>query len=480
MNKLAPILILLFPLSFSYIFAQPTEEPIRIGTRYLLESKILVEERPVLIALPEGYAEAKQSYPVIYLLDGGGNFHHTTATVNFLTRNDRMPPMIVVGIPNTGNRTRDLTPPTEATDDWPRAGGADNLLAFMEKELMPYVEETYRVHPYKVLIGHSFGGLFAIHALLNHPGMFNSYIAISPSLWWDEQRLVWEQSDSFFNTQQELTGHLYMTMGNEGGTMLGGAWKLAALLEEKSPKNFHWYFDHMPEETHGSIPMRSTYKGLEFIFEEWNLKKQEELLIAGGIDALETYEETLEELYGFDHKWEEATLLNFGQKLLEGGKPTTATPIMKRCTELYPDSDKAWFGLGESLAKGGRKPEAVRCLRQSVSLNPENIQALGTLSQLGEDISEFLPVVKLSTKELEGYSGAYKIREGMTLSIQSDGEKLWAEGPMLEKEALFPLGEHRFFVISKNSRINFKLQEARASSILVETPDGTFNGERLE
>ena len=480
MNKTQFTLLLLFSSFLLCLQAQPSEESYVIGTRHVLASKMLVEDRPLIISLPEGYEESKQAYPVMYLLDGQGNFHHTTASVKVLADNDRIPPMIVVGIPNTGNRTRDLTPPTQATEDWPRAGGADNLFAFIEKELFPYIEENYRVNDYKMLVGHSFGGLFAIHALIHHPGIFNSYIAISPSLWWDKQRLVLEQSQSFFEDQKELKGHLFMTMGNEGGDMLGGAWKLSALLEERSPSNFHWQFDHMPEESHSSIPMRSTYRGLEFIFKEWNVKNQEELLIAGGIDALEEYEKTVKSLYGFDHKWEQETLLNYGQKLLESGKATTATPIMKRCTELYPDSDKAWYGLGKSLADGGRSPEAVRCLSQAVSLNPQNMQALGTLSQLGEDISDYLPTVDLSTQELKSYSGAYKIREGITLSIQSDGEKLWAEGPMLEKEELFPLGQHRFFVISKNSTINFKVEEDAASGVLVETPDGTFNGERVE
>ncbi|MEM9931088.1 MAG: alpha/beta hydrolase-fold protein, partial [Bacteroidota bacterium] len=250
--------------------AQPegmATEAIEIGHSYSIHSAILDEDRPLHVYLPRGYRKAKKNYPVIYLLDGGSNFHHTTASADFLARRGRIPEMIVIGLPNTGQRTRDLTPPTATgKEDFPTAGGADNMLRFITDEVMPHMKANYRVSDYKLLIGHSFGGLFATHTLLHHPGIFNSYIAISPSLWWDEQDLVLNQSTAFFAEQDDLKGHFYMTMGSEDGTMVGGAWKLAALLEEKGPDGLHWDFNRMEEETHGTIPFRSTYKGLEYIF----------------------------------------------------------------------------------------------------------------------------------------------------------------------------------------------------------------------
>src|SRR6185369_6618719 len=68
---------------------------------------------------------------------------------------------------------------------FPSAGGADNFLKFFETELIPQIEKQYRVQPYRIFAGHSFGGLFAIHALITKPKLFNSYVAVSPSLQWE-------------------------------------------------------------------------------------------------------------------------------------------------------------------------------------------------------------------------------------------------------------------------------------------------------
>ncbi|MEM9722730.1 MAG: alpha/beta hydrolase-fold protein [Bacteroidota bacterium] len=466
--------------AFSFpLLSQHSLHPTVIGTKDSIYSKILVENRPFYIHLPESYQTGTRDYPIIFVLDGESNFHHTTATVDFLSNCLHIPEMIVVGIPNTGSRTRDLTPPTSEIKDWPRAGGADNMLAFIRDELIPHIDNSFRTHPYKVLIGHSFGGLFALHTLIHHPGTFNAYIAISPSLWWDEQELVLAQSKGFFQKNPDVSGHLYMTMGNEGGKMLGGALKFTAMLEEQGTQNFLWHFEQMPEESHSSVPLLSTYKGLEFIFEKWCLIKQEQELIHGGLDGLNAYESNLSTYYGFVHQWEERTLLHYAKVLSESGKAGTANSILKKSVALYPTSDKSWFSLGKNQQDMGNAAEAQESLKTALTINPKNLQAVGTLSQLGADISAYLPEVNLSSKDLETYTGKFKINEEVSIIVSSDGYQLWAESVTLEKEALFPLGSHTFFVVSKNSTINFKMGNRQAERLLVETPDGTFNGERV-
>ena len=150
---------------------------------------MLGEDRVILVRTPAGYEANKASYPVLYMTDGDAHMAHTASTIEFLARNGRISEMIVVGIPNT-DRTRDLTP-TKATGpeatDMPTAGGADTFLKFIETELFPEIEKRYRVQPYRILAGHSFGGLFTIHAMIARPELFHSYIAVSPSLQWSEQ-----------------------------------------------------------------------------------------------------------------------------------------------------------------------------------------------------------------------------------------------------------------------------------------------------
>ena len=179
--------VLLLPGLFVLIpresIAQDDEPFLSLGERRELYSDVLDESRDIIVGLPAGYEGSDETYSVVYVLDGPGHFHHTTGTARFLARNDRMPGVIVVAIPNT-DRTRDLTPPTQVDSlgAFPTAGGADNFLEFISGELKPYIEENYRTRPYSILIGHSFGGLLVNHALVHRPEVFNAYVSISPSL----------------------------------------------------------------------------------------------------------------------------------------------------------------------------------------------------------------------------------------------------------------------------------------------------------
>ena len=196
--------------------AQDAEPFLSLGETRELHSAVLGERREIIVGLPAGYEGGDETYPVVYLLDGPSHFHHTTGTARFLARNGRMPEVIVVAIPNT-DRTRDLSPPihSDASPARSSAGGADSFLEFISAELRPFVDEHYRTRPYAILIGHSLGGLFANHALVHRPEVFDAYISISPSLWWDEQRLV-AQADSAFDHAGDLVGDFYMTMGQRG------------------------------------------------------------------------------------------------------------------------------------------------------------------------------------------------------------------------------------------------------------------------
>ncbi|MEJ2582656.1 MAG: alpha/beta hydrolase-fold protein, partial [Acidobacteriota bacterium] len=150
-------------------------EPITIGETITIQSKILDEERTILVSTPAGYDQSSQRYPVLYMTDGDAHFTHTRGTVDFLVRNGLMPEVIVVGVTNT-DRTRDLTPNHiasrtigERVFESPTSGGAPKFLIFFEKELFPYVDEHYRTNPMRLFSGHSFGGLFALNAFFSKP-----------------------------------------------------------------------------------------------------------------------------------------------------------------------------------------------------------------------------------------------------------------------------------------------------------------------
>src|ERR1044071_8048122 len=186
-------------------FAQPPTGTVK---RLMLHSAVLREDRLVLIRTPPGYESNQARYPVLYMTDGDAHMGHTASTIEFLVQNGRIPDLIVVGVTNT-DRTRDLTP-AKSTDKtpggdlrFPTSGGADNFLKFFETELIPKIEEQYRVQPYRILAGHSLGGLFAIHAMISKPGLFNSYIAVSPSLQWEHDEAL-KRAEAFLKNQKEM------------------------------------------------------------------------------------------------------------------------------------------------------------------------------------------------------------------------------------------------------------------------------------
>jgi len=466
------------------VFSQeeaPSETVISMGTTHTFFSKTLGQDRPLNISLPGSYEKkADKRYPVIYLLDGGlGNFHHTTASVNFLARMNQIPEMIVVGIPNTDDRTRDLTPPTKTDQkQFPSAGGADNMLEFISTELFAHIGEKYRTTDYKMLIGHSFGGLFAAHTLLHHPGIFDSYIAISPSLWWDEQDLVLNQSKEFFEKQDKLQGHFFMTMGNESGTMVGGAWKLQALLEEQGPDKLKWAFNRMKDEDHGSIPFRSTYKGLKFIFSDFDLNANMDAFEAGTL-SLADYENRVETMYHEAPNWERGRLLRIGEQLFNNVSPAAALPFFQKATELFPKHVKPWLQQGESLLQTGENEEAIASFQKALELDPTSLPAKVSLKKLGVDVGE-VKTMKLTDKQLKTYAGKYKLSLGFAMTLELKDGQLWVDAPETAREAITPLEKDVFYLPSKEARINFeRTEDGDITGMTIVTPGPTFTGKKI-
>src|ERR1043165_3179479 len=218
----------------------------RTGTvkKLTIKSAVLGEDRIVLIRTPVGYETSKVSYPVLYMTDGDSHINHTASTIEFLTENGRIPELIVVGVTNT-DRTRDLTPVKSTNRNaagelqFPLGGGADNFLKFFETELIPEIEKQYRVQPYRIFAGHSLGGLFAIHAMISKPGLFNSYIAVSPSLQWEHDEAL-KRATEYLKNQKEMKTTLFVSLGNEPGAIGTDFDSFKELLSKAKIKGFEW------------------------------------------------------------------------------------------------------------------------------------------------------------------------------------------------------------------------------------------------
>lgn len=346
-------------------------------TRTTLKSNVLGEERVVLISTPAGYETSKQSYPVLYLTDGDAHIGHTASTIEFLARNGRMPQMIVVGITNT-DRTRDLTPvkSTAKTPDgalqWATSGGADNFLKFIETELIPDVEKRYRVKPYRVLAGHSLGGLFAVHAMMARPGVFNSYIAVSPSLQWENKEAL-KRAEEFFSKQKELNSTLFVSLGNEPGGIGESFDSFKQLLARTQIKDFQWQAERMSDEDHGSVVMRSHYTGLRKVYDGWLMPRDPATgAIAGGLKGVDEHYQKLSQRFGYTVDVPENLINQLGYQILFAGQNDEAIAVFKTNVERYPASANVYDSLAEAYEKSGKIEMARPLYEKAQALGQQN------------------------------------------------------------------------------------------------------------
>lgn len=373
------------PLLHQSTWAQGQTSPIIIGETVQLESKTLKESRSLLISKPPGYDSSADRYPVLYLLDGETHFQYTSAMVNFLADDDRTPEMLVVGIDSedTNHRTHDLTPPSsDETDNRfsPGNGGAESFLSFIADELVPFINKNYRTRPYRLLVGHSFGGLFGIYSLVKRPHLFNGYIVADPSLDWNKQAVTME-AESFLSTTSQLQADLYLTVA---GDAAGTEPAIVAALRKKSPLGFRWHYEQMKDEDHMSIPLPSIYRGLEVIFEDWNLTRPITLYDQGGLDTIHNRFREAGKRFGYPERdVPPFTISILVAELIKTGRLDEASKVLLHDPVSYPPPWNQLDALARNYEKRGDTVNAIRYYRMSLEKNPQNEFARKKLLEKG-------------------------------------------------------------------------------------------------
>jgi predicted alpha/beta superfamily hydrolase len=266
---LSIVLLLIAELAFGQKLPEKiSESDFTIGKTVEIKSKILSETRQLNIYLPSSYsADSLKAYPVIYLLDGSRDedFIHISGIVQFgsFTWINMIPESIVVGIGNV-DRKRDFTYPSENKLDqkeFPTSGQSENFINFLEKELQLFIDSTYRTTPGKTIIGQSLGGLLATEILLKEPELFDNYIIVSPSLWWDDEKLLEIQPKPY-----ESNKSIYIAGGKEGEVMERTAKELFDKLVENKNQHTQLFYDFLEDKTHGDALHLAVYQAFEKIF----------------------------------------------------------------------------------------------------------------------------------------------------------------------------------------------------------------------
>ena len=417
--KCIPVFLLLACLAACSPRQTDHNHTIAIGKTISIYSAILGEERKVLIHLPgDNYGPASDGphapggphYPVVYLLDGEGHFPSVSGMIQQLSEvngNSVSPDMIVVGIVNT-DRERDLTPTRAATDfrgdssSVRTSGGGEKFMAFIEKELIPHIDSLYPTAPWRMLIGHSLGGLTVINTLVHHPQVFNAYLAIDPSMWWDKQRLLHE-TDTALATANFKGKTLYLAIANTMPQGMDTArvrkdttsntfhirsiLQLADALKRHTNNGLTWAYKYYNGDNHGSVPLIAEYDALHFVFSSYNAPGLLPKLFdnttndTAAIAAIRTYYAGISQQMGYNIPPPEDYVNGLAYDFLQMKAPEKARAFFQLNIDNYPNSGNALDSMGDYFAAAGDKKKAIDYYTRAFALShdPETKRKLDKL-----------------------------------------------------------------------------------------------------
>ena len=360
-------IILCFALSS---YSGNNAETIIGGERITIHSKVLNEDRVILISVPDNYDNTDMRFPVLYVLDGNTHFRHAVGATDYLARYGLAPGLIVVAITNV-DRNRDLSP--VHVENIPTSGGAEKFHKFITKELMPNIEKNYRTTDYNILMGHSFGGTFIGYSLLDHPDVFNAYIAVSPYIQYADNYVVNEAKQKL-KSKYNSPKSFFMTVGDEPD-YFDALDEFSALMQEKSDNSINFLYVQMPGENHITTPYMTLYNGLRFTFIDWVLPNE---TFQEGLLAIEEHYDNLSNKYDYEIEVPENTINLLGYNYLQAGETLTAIEVFLENVSRFPKSANVYDSLGEAYENNDQLELARDNYKKAYKLADE--QGLATVT----------------------------------------------------------------------------------------------------
>lgn len=385
-----------FILTLMFACKSYSQTKIEIGEKHTLFSTILNEEREYWVYLPPNYNDtiyAPEKYPVVYFLDGDRHFHSLTGIHDFLSKGPyaSLPQMIMVGILTKKNRDRDLTPTNVNKPQlgkrfyFPNSGGNEKFMIFIEDELITTINSKYRTNGYKTLIGHSFGGLTVLNTILTKKNLFNSYIAIDPSIWWDD-RYVLRKAKKKLKTLDFTGTTLYFVQAYTNPTPQDTArWHERAIvgfkneLEKNADNGLKWEYRLFKEDDHGTISLPSEYFGLKYLYKGYQAPVK---MIANHPEMFTEAFEKLSKKMDFEIKPSEARVDWIASYCLRTKRADKAIELLKINQKNYPNSIHVYTSLGDCYAKIEDSKNAEIEYKKALKIDPSSEKTKEKLNKL--------------------------------------------------------------------------------------------------
>ncbi len=404
MNRIHVLLVIGLSFFFLQLSFSQTNQNVqflqKVGTLDSIYSKTLKEYRKVYVQLPANYnANKNEKYPVVYILDGEVLLPTVNNVQDFYS-GGFTPDMVLLGISNETTRVRDLTT-SKITEMYgmpfeQENGAAANFSKFLEAELIPFIENKYPVTSFRTLIGHSYGGLFTLYSLVNHPQLFSNYIAIDPSLDWDNQKLFKEAKDKFSNNTYQgkslfmsLNGQLNMqdptitidnVMQDTSNFTLFPRSNIAfsELVAQNKQNGLDLEWKFYPRDIHGTIPFPSIMDGLISVFHWYQMENTDKF------NSPETTKEELSEIINYRAKklnkhfkytvapYPEDLLNMLGYMSLDMEQPEKSKMFFEFDIEFYPNSPNAYDSMADYYERNGDNATAIKFVTKAYELNGDS------------------------------------------------------------------------------------------------------------
>jgi len=348
--------------------AQPQGTDVVLAKSLPLTSKILNRELAILISAPQGYTTSSANYPVLYDLNSFFCFTYDCGTVELYARILQSPNMIVVGVPGLANGYV----PTAFEERKENPEAADLSIKFFREELIPFVEKNYRTNAFRILYGHSVGGLFTVYTLFNAPELFTAYIAGSP--WFQVNDQYWLKNiDKMAKVRTLNDKFLFMTVGKAEAQLTLDTFKeLEKWMNSAAITGLTWKSAWV-EGDHQSMVGRNIYDAIPFIFTGWKIP--DTVLRTADVEKIDEY------LKINTAKWQkfglnpsdilpEQQLNSLGYSLLNRKEYDKAVKVFSYNIQRFPKSFNAHDSLGEAYLTMGDKENAVKYYKLAIELNP--------------------------------------------------------------------------------------------------------------